>query len=356
MRGAGVAVVLVLGAILATPLALPATTEAGLAGLRHPDIPPVAMTAYLAAAVGGPAPAGCTVPWSLLAGVGKVESDHGRIGGRVPGPDGVVTPPVLGIPLDGRPGVAAVADSDGGALDGDTTWDRAVGPMQVIPSTWARHAADGDGDGRTDPHDLDDAAATAAAVLCSGAAADLREVAAARQALAAYNASTPYADAVLGHAARYLAEAVPIGAAAGDLGGPIACPVDAPVTFIDSFGFPRPGGRRHQGQDLFAAHGQPLRAVSDGTVAEMRTGAGLGGTVLWLRTDGGEWWYYAHLSSFAPSLRPGDRVLRGEHIGGVGTTGNAAGTPPHLHIQWRPGGRHDADTNPYPLLDAACPE
>ena len=130
MRGAGVAVVLVLGAILATPLALPATTEAGLAGLRHPDIPPVAMTAYLAAAVGGPAPAGCTVPWSLLAGVGKVESDHGRIGGRVPGPDGVVTPPVLGIPLDGRPGVAAVADSDGGALDGDTTWDRAVGPMR----------------------------------------------------------------------------------------------------------------------------------------------------------------------------------------------------------------------------------
>lgn len=345
---------LLLGVLL-TPLALPAAPPTATSGgLRHPDILPVAMAAYLAVAAADRAD-GCVVPWSLLAGIGKVESDHGRIGGRAPGADGVVRPPVIGIALDGRPGVAAIPDTDGGALDGDTVWDRAVGPMQVIPTTWARHGTDGDGDGVADPQDLHDAVPTAAAVLCAGSPGDLAVPAQAREALRAYNASTAYADAVLAHAATYLAEAVPVEVATADLGGPVACPVDPPVTFIDSFGFPRPGGRRHQGQDLFAAHGQPLRAVAAGTVTEMRTGAGLGGTVLWLRTDAGEWWYYAHLSSFAPDLRPGARVARGALLGHVGTTGNAAGTSPHLHIQHRPTGRHGADVNPYPLLDRACP-
>ena len=66
-------------------------------------------------------------------------------------------PRIRGIALDGD-GVRAITDTDGGDLDGDRTWDRAVGPMQFIPTTWARWGSDGDGDGRTNPQDVDDAA------------------------------------------------------------------------------------------------------------------------------------------------------------------------------------------------------
>jgi len=98
--------------------------------------------------------------------------------------------------LDGVGPVAAVPDTDGGRWDGDTTWDRAVGPMQFIPSTWATAGRDGDGDGVSDPGDLDDAALAAAAYLCR-AGGDLRTTQGMRTAVFAYNHSDYYVDLVL---------------------------------------------------------------------------------------------------------------------------------------------------------------
>jgi membrane-bound lytic murein transglycosylase B len=111
---------------------------------------------------------GCGLSWATLAAVGRVESDHGRLGDADLDADGVTRPPVVGVPLDGSSGVAEIPDTDGGRLDGDPGQDRAVGPMQFLPGTWARFGVDGDGDGVADPQDLDDAALAAAAYLCAG--------------------------------------------------------------------------------------------------------------------------------------------------------------------------------------------
>src|SRR3546814_6297301 len=73
--------------------------------------------------------------------------------------DGRSSRPILGPALDGRPGFAAIRSTPESATwHGDSTWDHAVGPLQFIPSTWSRWAADGDGDGASDPNDIDDAA------------------------------------------------------------------------------------------------------------------------------------------------------------------------------------------------------
>jgi membrane-bound lytic murein transglycosylase B len=137
--------------------------------LADNDVPTAALTAYKNAAhkmsLSDP---GCALPWTLLAAIGRVESDHGRFAGSVVGTDGVARPEIIGIALDGVGPVAAIRDSDGGKLDGDTTWDRAVGPMQFIPTTWAWAGRDGDGDGVQNPHDLDDAALAAGDYLCAG--------------------------------------------------------------------------------------------------------------------------------------------------------------------------------------------
>ncbi|TDQ51415.1 lytic transglycosylase domain-containing protein [Actinorugispora endophytica] len=109
---------------------------------------------------------GCRVSWPTLAAIGEVESSHGTHAGGEIADDGTTTVRVLGIPLDGTRGTAAIPDSDGGRLDGDTEWDRAVGPMQFIPETWAIWGTAADG-GDADPHDIDDAALTAARYLCA---------------------------------------------------------------------------------------------------------------------------------------------------------------------------------------------
>jgi hypothetical protein len=97
--------------------------------------------------------------------------------------------------LDGN-GFAAIPDSDGGALDGDPHWDRAVGPMQFIPATWARWARDGDNDGVADPQDVEDATAASAAYLCAGGR-DLATADGLRDAVLSYNHSIAYLMLVL---------------------------------------------------------------------------------------------------------------------------------------------------------------
>jgi membrane-bound lytic murein transglycosylase B len=110
----------------------------------------------------------CGINWATLAGVGRVESHHGRYGGTRIAEDGMLTPPIIGIPLDGSPGVQAIPDTDGGRLDGDTRWDRAVGAMQFLPTTWQRWGMRAGDDGAApDPQDIDDAALSAARYLCA---------------------------------------------------------------------------------------------------------------------------------------------------------------------------------------------
>lgn len=157
-------------------------------------VPARALTAYAVAARRADAETpGCRLSWATLAGIGYVESHSGDLGGGLRA-SGVPRSAIYGVPLDGVGPVAAVADSDGGRLDGDTTLDRAVGPMQFLPSSWTRWASDGDADGARDPQDIDDAALTAARYLCD--AGDLGTAEGWTAAVLSYNASTDYLDAV----------------------------------------------------------------------------------------------------------------------------------------------------------------
>ncbi|QOV41089.1 lytic murein transglycosylase [Streptomyces ferrugineus] len=131
---------------------------------------------------------GCRLRWQLLAAIGQVESGQAR-GGRVT-PDGTTVTPILGPRLDGV-AFALIRDTDGGAHDGDGEYDRAVGPMQFIPSTWARWGADGNGDGRTDPNNVFDAALAAGRYLCAGGR-DLSDPADLDRAVLGYNHSAAY--------------------------------------------------------------------------------------------------------------------------------------------------------------------
>ena len=175
--------------------------------LAADGIPATALLAYRQAAQREQARApGCGLSWPLLAAIGRVESDHGRFAGAVLHTDGLSSPPVIGIPLDGH-GTALIRDTDGGRLDGDRTYDRAVGPMQFIPSTWAGYGVDADLDGTADPFDIFDAAAAAADYLCA-AGGDLTGLDGQRRAVLAYNHSDAYLETVLSLEAVY-ARAVP---------------------------------------------------------------------------------------------------------------------------------------------------
>ena len=116
---------------------------------------------------------------------------------------------------------------------------------------------------------------------------------------------------------------------------------------FDSWGFPRSGGRTHKGIDIFAPYGTPLVAIETGTITRIGT-VNLGGQRIWLEGDSGTHWYYAHLSDYAEGLYVGQRVDPGDLVGYVGDSGNAKGTPPHLHLQQHPNG--GTPINPYPAM------
>ncbi|WP_308257666.1 lytic transglycosylase domain-containing protein [Pseudonocardia lacus] len=133
------------------------------------DLPPRVVRAYGAAELTLHArEPECRLSWATLAGIGRVESHHGQIGPAEVDADGVARPSIIGIPLDGTGGTRWMPDSDGGELDGDLELDRAVGPMQFLPTTWQRYGADGNGDGVNDPQQIDDAALAAGNYLCAG--------------------------------------------------------------------------------------------------------------------------------------------------------------------------------------------
>jgi membrane-bound lytic murein transglycosylase B len=168
------------------------------------DLPLVALDAYVKAAerLAAEQPQ-CGIRWWGLAGIGRNETRHGTFGGTRPGPDGVPLRTIIGIPLDGNNGTALIPDSDGGQMDGDVEFDRAVGPMQFIPGTWRSQGRDGDGDGRVDVHDLHDAALAAAAYLCRAGGSGLDQAEGLRRAALGYNNSGHYADLVVQRAFEY---------------------------------------------------------------------------------------------------------------------------------------------------------
>ncbi len=132
----------------------------------------------------------------------------------------------------------------------------------------------------------------------------------------------------------------------GGGGSALRCPVQGGAQLMNDWGFPRSGGRFHEGNDLFAARGTPAVAVVSGT-AEHTTGR-MGGNQVKLHGDDGVSYYYTHLDGFGAS----GRVAAGDVIGYVGATGNAAGGPPHVHFEVHPGGGEAV--NPYPSLSGVC--
>lgn len=173
------------------------------AAARVHDVPAVsAQTSipeeYLAGYAAGAANAAqempnCRVTWNTLAGIGYIESRHGAYGGGANGD------PIIGPRLDGTGDFMRIPDTDGGEIDGDTEFDRAVGPMQFLPDSWRLYGAGGD------PHDVADAAAAAARLLCTSndTERDLSTPEGWSEALYSYNHSEQYMIDVRDAAANY---------------------------------------------------------------------------------------------------------------------------------------------------------
>jgi len=177
-------------------------SPAVLTGLASNGIPNISLNAYrVAAARMAAVNPDCGIDWSLLAGIGRIESNHGQYGGATLAANGESIPHIIGETLDGTKW-DYITDTDHGALDGDSRFDHAVGPMQFIPSTWAAYGADANDDLKADPFNINDAALGAARYLCA-AGGDLRDRAGQTRAILAYNHNNEYLALVLGMADRY---------------------------------------------------------------------------------------------------------------------------------------------------------
>lgn len=133
---------------------------------KKTNIPRRVLQAYVGASLWGTRQyPSCNLNWNTLAAIGSVESNHGRLGGAKIKDDGNADKDILGPQLNGQ-GFKRIEDTDNGSLDNDTEFDRAVGPMQFLPQTWRSMAKDGNGDGRANPNNIDDATVTAVAYLC----------------------------------------------------------------------------------------------------------------------------------------------------------------------------------------------
>lgn len=184
-----------------TPSAQATITPA--ANVVGDDIPAAALSAYQrAATIINAAQPACSLRWALVAAIGKVESNHGRTAESHLDDEGRANPAILGPALTGLNGTSLVTDTDAGQYDGNTEYDRAVGPMQILPTTWPTVRVDADGDGKRDPQDIDDASLASAVYLCANDA-DLSTAAGEQDALLRYNTSPEYAAEVTRIADRY---------------------------------------------------------------------------------------------------------------------------------------------------------
>jgi murein DD-endopeptidase MepM/ murein hydrolase activator NlpD len=150
---------------------------------------------------------------------------------------------------------------------------------------------------------------------------------------------------------------IPVGLQPELTAGGYVFPVYGPHSFSDTFGAFRGDvpGNWHHGDDIYAPLGAPILACADGTVFSVGWND-VGGNRLWLRDGQGNEFYYAHLSAYSPAARDGNRVKAGEVVGFVGNTGDAEGTPYHLHFEVHPvaylGLGYDGAVDPTPYLSA----
>jgi hypothetical protein len=186
------------------------TVSAWAGGLGpRTNIPPVALQAYgVADLTMRQVDPQCHLSWVTIAGLARIESNHGRYRGAQVESNGDIEPRIVGVPLDGTSGNRTISDTDGGVLDGDPTLDRAVGPLQFIPSTWAKWRADGNNDGRADPDNIFDAALAAGRYLCAGGR-DLASGQGWRSAVLSYNNSDDYGRRVYAAAEAYANSTTP---------------------------------------------------------------------------------------------------------------------------------------------------
>jgi murein DD-endopeptidase MepM/ murein hydrolase activator NlpD len=318
----------------------PAAAAGGALG-----IPPVVFSAYVAAESNAPSIAeGCVVDWPIIAGIWKVESNHATYRGRTVTPDGVVTPPLYGITLDGStPGTARIPDTDGGVLDGDPTWDRAVGPAQFLPGSWRALGQDGNADGTKDPQNVFDAALATVAHLCLTAPGDYTNPDDLAGALLRYNNSAVYVTTVTGWIDYYRSFRFTQGAVTADGLYAFPLPVDT-VTLAQI----RRTHHDYPATDLTVPEGTPVYAAHPGTVTNLYTPCptckcGFGVTI-----TGHDNHRYTYCHGTQTFTQAGDDVTAGQLIMASGNTGNSEA--PHLHLQIRnPDG---ALICPQPLLEA----
>lgn len=281
------------------------------------------------------------LPWTVLAAISRVESDHGRAGGSSIGADGVDAPPIIGVALDGTNGTERTVDTDGGRWDRDTMWDHAVGPFQFTPSAWRIFGSDASGDGVADPNNFNDALPAMRRRLCPEG--HIVDVAAA---VGAYNDSDTYLAAVLEWSHRYTAPKPSTTNA--HYGLPVA------PEMVDETALVQPH-HDYPAWDLGVPVGTPVFAVTDGTVVTATT-AGVyptdpnrcGSTVVIAGGDGADY-VYCHLSKV--TVTSGQQLDAGTLIGLSGGRPGAVGagntTGPHVHLGVRVDG---ASVCPQPLL------
>jgi hypothetical protein len=259
-------------------------------GIATSGIPAPALSAYQRAAqIIDAADKKCNIPWELIAAIGRVESNHGRADGNTLTAKGISTPGIYGPELNGKDGTQAITDTDGGQLDKDTVYDRAVGPMQFIPSTWQVVKVDADGDNVRNPQDIDDASLATAVYLCSGNE-NLSTRAGQESAVYRYNHNRDYVNLVLRIMEAYAAgdyTSVPSGSYAGTLftpnyssaikhrkheakvrkenGGSATAPVGSSTgTSTGSTGGTTTGGSGSSGGATGGTTNDPVKAITDG--------------------------------------------------------------------------------------------
>lgn len=307
----GVVLALLLTVVLMVPTGPQAESPVPTDGIA--DIPSLLVPIYAAAARACPG-----LSWTVLAAIGKVESDHGRSSGSAIQADGRVEPPIIGVALDGTGGNTTIRDTDGGFWDTDRLWDRAVGPLQFIPSTWRSQGADGNGDGLVDPHNFADAALAAAGYLCSAGAGDPATL---RAAVLAYNHASWYVEKVLAQARIYEnAASSPVPVAGG-----YALPVASEFLTLELLRRPH---HDYPAWDLAVPVGTPAYAVAGGTILGVTSDGRCGTGVI---VDGLDGYRYTYCHGSAVMTRPGATVAAGAIILLSGNSGRSTG--PHLHLQ-----------------------
>ena len=275
------------------------------------------------------------LPWTVMAGISKVESDHARYGGSTVTADGTVAPPIIGIPLDGTRGTARVPDTDNGLWDGDRTWDRAVGPFQFIPSSWRIFGTDGNGDGTADPNNIYDAVPAMRRHLCpEGTITDIRA------AVFSYNRSTEYVDAVLDWANEYTGGPAVLTTAIGSYSLPVDPALLEPTDLV------RPH-HDYPAWDFGTPVGTAVYSMTEGTVVTARTAGTYPadhsrcGTTVTIAGDDGAIYTYCHLSHM--SVSQGQWIEAGTILGlsggQPGRPGAGNTTGPHLHLSIRVNGQ-----------------